>query len=347
MVQHRGRQSFQAEVFGDFIVGKEQIHKDAITQALPAPPEEWAIEGLLEVPSNTMLVADAKAGKTTIAMQMVKSLLDGEPFLGQFDVEPPDGKILYLNYELDERKWDKWVRKLGFKNIDGLLHTHLKRGAMLPFSQDSAMEEFAEGIAEQDVWLIVIDTQAMASQTMVQNENDNIQMASFYSAIERLLGLAGVSNCFVIHHIGKADRSNGRGASFIQGWPDAIWRMREVEEGSTDREFKAFGRDIDLEPCVLNFDKKTGLYSWSGQTPRESKHEQTLISWLQALLSAREVEGAWPTAKQAQGFLQGDNNKKKEFIISAERQGYVKRQSRLPVGTSIVVTKLGRQKAGR
>lgn len=74
----------------------------------------YIIEGLLPETGFTAIAGFAGMGKSSLAMQMMLSILSGLPFLNKFQVAPSDYHILYLNLENSEY------------TIDNLLNSQLK-----------------------------------------------------------------------------------------------------------------------------------------------------------------------------------------------------------------------------
>ena len=52
-------------------------------------PIRYRIEGIAPTNGRALLVAQYKAGKTTLVGNLIRALADGEPFLGHFDVTRP------------------------------------------------------------------------------------------------------------------------------------------------------------------------------------------------------------------------------------------------------------------
>jgi AAA domain len=61
-----------------------------------APPLTFAIEGFLQEKGITMIGGKSGDGKTLIAMEMAKCLIEGTPLFGHFNVHKPATRIIYL-----------------------------------------------------------------------------------------------------------------------------------------------------------------------------------------------------------------------------------------------------------
>jgi hypothetical protein len=68
-----------------------------LTEILKRPPEPaMRAEGLIPWESGTLIVAKRKTGKTTLTLNLIRSLKTGEDFLGKFSVIPVKGTIAML-----------------------------------------------------------------------------------------------------------------------------------------------------------------------------------------------------------------------------------------------------------
>ena len=67
---------------------------------LPRPVIQWRVERLQAVGHRVLFAAPGKSGKTTIADNLARGLLDGDRFLGEFDVTRIDGALAILDFEM-------------------------------------------------------------------------------------------------------------------------------------------------------------------------------------------------------------------------------------------------------
>jgi AAA domain len=64
---------------------------------LARPPEPpFRVEGLLPSEAGTLVVAQRKTGKTTLTLNLARSLLTGQRFLGRFEVRRVIGSVAFL-----------------------------------------------------------------------------------------------------------------------------------------------------------------------------------------------------------------------------------------------------------
>jgi hypothetical protein len=85
--------------------------------------------------------------------------------------------------------------------------------------------------------------------------DENREAGRFLTAFDELLGLAGIGEAVVVHHMGhQGERS--RGDSRLRDWPDVEWRLtRETDDPASPRFFTAFGRDVDIPETAISYDQ--------------------------------------------------------------------------------------------
>jgi Bifunctional DNA primase/polymerase, N-terminal/AAA domain len=81
-------------------------------------PARYRVEGVWPVGGRVVLAAQYKAGKSTLQNNLIRSLVDGDPFLGVFPVKPFDGRVVLIDDELDQRMLRRWLREQGIRNPD-------------------------------------------------------------------------------------------------------------------------------------------------------------------------------------------------------------------------------------
>ena len=79
---------------------------------VPYRVDRWVVEG-----GHVLLVAQYKAGKTTLVGNLVRSLVDGDPFLGMAKVGPSP-ECGDLDFEMAERQIEDWLRDQNIRNAN-------------------------------------------------------------------------------------------------------------------------------------------------------------------------------------------------------------------------------------
>lgn len=251
---------------------------------LPDVPTPCAIDDLLSTDGNGLLVAKRKAGKTRLALTLLKQFCDREPFLGAFSFNAPtDARVLYLNYEMSQFQFIRWFKATGVTSPDNAEVMHV-RGRSLPFWLPEVRERLVRFCHARDIWFLIIDPQLMAMIGAVASENDIMEVARWQDSVSVWRRAAGVEACLITHHEGKAAESGGRGASQIEAWPDDIWYLgSDSENASSDRTFHYVGRAGEDFSGALLYDDGTGLYRYEGQSAVERAAEGRLKAYLARL----------------------------------------------------------------
>ena len=164
----------------------------------------------------------------------MKSLVDGEPFL-----EMPtsfEGSVLYLNYELSEAKFRRWLRTLTITNTDRVIPWNL-RGRRLDILTPDGMDLLVRTSVEHAVQLVIIDPFARA---FIGDENSNTDVGAYLEALDEFKLRANVSDSVVVAHTGRASDTRTRGATRLDDWPDSLWMYTKDDDGI--RTFSAEGR---------------------------------------------------------------------------------------------------------
>jgi hypothetical protein len=203
--------------------------------------EEWHPTG-----GNTLVVARGKAGKTSLGVNLMRSLADGVPFLGRYGIEFSEGTIAYFDYEMNSPMFKFWLRKVGVKNLDRLVRPWHLRGLPNPLLHE---ERVAEWLAKRDVKFWIVDAAMGAWSGYVTNENSNSEVDAFTKVLDQIKTAAGVEDLVLCHHMGAAQFAEGgergRGATRLEDWADHIWYLtRDDQTGA--RAMWAKGRGVDV-----------------------------------------------------------------------------------------------------
>jgi hypothetical protein len=248
----------------------------------PDEQEQYRITGLWPSQGRVLLAAAAKSGKTTTVVgNLLPSLVDGRPFLGEHSSHPVTGKVIYLNMEVGERTIRNWMRRAGIINTDQVSVVNLRgKASALTLNTDQGRQRFAAFLRDQQAEAVILDPLAPLLATLGLDENSNTDVALFFSWWSEVLNLAQVTDDLVVHHTGHAGQRS-RGASRLLDEPDAIWTLTkglgtdpEDDEllGSTQPRFlSAYGRDVDKAEEGLDYDPDTGLLTYNGRNRSQTK----------------------------------------------------------------------------
>lgn len=249
---------------------------------LDEPDEEvsYRIDTLWPTDGRILLAAAAKSGKTTlIAANLLPSLVDGRPFLGSLTASPVDGTVVLLNMELGRDRMRRWLRHSGIAGADRVVVENLRgKASAVSISTPQGRRRFAAWLAGHGARCVLLDPLVPVLSALGLDENSNADVATFFSWWGEVMDLAGVRDDLIAHHTGHAGQRS-RGASRLLDEPDAIWTLtRESDEQTGEfshldpvRYLSAFGRDVEMHPEALAYDRATRGLRLTGDGKAEVK----------------------------------------------------------------------------
>lgn len=253
---------------------------DAIKQ--PPEPEPFLIQGMAHMRANVVIVAQYKVGKTTFVMgSLIKSLVNGTPFMGKHDV-PTEGRIVgHWNLEMDDRQLtDEYARPVQWaaeRRVAVWGGVGWPMDITTPRGHAWAVE-WLRGCGAQ-VWTIDSWT-ALAAMCNV-NENLDSEVSRVTMAIDRIKKDADVDAFFMVAHTGRGENNRERlkGAVELDRWCNSRWVITK-EEDRPDRFMKVEGRGTNIETTVLYFNPETREYTWGVGSKLETQadHEVKLCA---------------------------------------------------------------------
>ncbi|MFY9265629.1 MAG: AAA family ATPase [Solirubrobacterales bacterium] len=309
---------------------------ETLTDDLAEPVRErkYTIDRLHPAGGNSLLVAQFKAGKTTLLLNLLRALADRQPFLGQFDVTPLDGRVAFWNYELDDDMFRDWMRDVGVENPDRVARPLHLRGRVLRLWEPAVAETVIEWLKGSEVEFLIVDPVARAWRGLVTDENDNAQVAAFTDALDTIKREAGVRDLVLSTHMGRATFDEGaeraRGATRLEDWMDAGWYL------SKDRDRRALhanGRDVDLEAIDLDYDEMRRHVSSTGRT----RTERRLDDGVQSAIDALALAGEPMVTSKLEEAMPGTKASRNGLILQAVAAGLITRtyEDGTPVDESI------------
>jgi len=220
---------------------------ELVAQASDCP--QWRVDGLWPAGGRVLLAAQYKAGKTTMVANLVRSLVDAEPFLERFPVTPAERAVL-IDDELDPKTLARWLADQNIDHLDRIEVVSL-RGHLAHFDvmTPEGRKPWADAIRGADV--VVLDCLRPMLDALGLSEATGA--GRFVLALDALLREAGVPEAVVVHHFGH-DAQRARGDSRLLDWPDVLWRLtRAGTEPDSPRFLSAYGRDVDQPQARLWF----------------------------------------------------------------------------------------------
>jgi len=256
--------------------------------AVPDEDAQYRITDLLPTGGRAMLSAQQKAGKTSLLGALIRSLADGTPFLGRFDVLGCE-RVTLFDAELDERMLRRWLRRQGIENRHRV-KVHSLRGKLstFDFRDETLRRHWVNEVRGSD--FVILDCLRPVLDAFGLSEDK--EAGRFLVAWDEFLAEAGASESVVAHHMGHTGE-RARGDSRLQDWPDVNWRIIKESQTVKDddqsvgidggrRFFSAHGRDVNVAEKELQLDDSGELTLTNG-TRRSAKVDDAIAPLIEII----------------------------------------------------------------
>ena len=192
--------SFDAGLLSDYLRRPEQAR--------------YRIDGLLPAEGGMLVVAQRKTGKTTLMLNLARSLVTGEPFLGSFVTRPIAGRVAILNYEVSGSQLARWATEVHVPP-DRLVQVNL-RGRRDPLSHIGDRAELASLLRSHQVESLIVDPFGRAYRGTSQN--DSGEVGTWLVNLDQFArDEAGAQDLVLTAHAGwNGERT--RGSSALEDW---------------------------------------------------------------------------------------------------------------------------------
>jgi hypothetical protein len=268
-VQHQARLIFDAELRGE----APPFDADLLDNVLARPAEPpMRVDGFLPSGGRLLVVAQRKTGKTTLDLNLAKSLIDGRDFLGRFATRPVTGTVAILNYEVGAAVLAGWAQQVGIPG-GRLLLVNL-RGRRNPLDHPEDRARLVELLREHNVEALIVDPFGRAYTG--RSQNDAGEVTAWLCDLDRLAVDAGVTELVLSVHAGW-DGERTRGSSALEDWADVVVTLARDPDDETMRYLRAFGRDVEVDEDRLVFEPDTRTLTLAGAGSRKrSKAERAV-----------------------------------------------------------------------
>lgn len=217
----------------------------------PNEAVRYTIDRLALKGGNTLLLGDSKTGKTEAVLDLLKALVDGRKFYGEFAPRSIQGNICYLNFEVDKATFRHRMSALGIVNV-GRLRPIAVRGKRFDLLDSAVFANLAQQLRKNEIEVLVADP--WRRYFGGDDENNAVQVDRYLNLLDELKEASGtLVDVFLTCHTPKAPdrfKESARGSSAIENWYDNLWVFRKEQE--TDGSYRRFfrlgvGRDADQE----------------------------------------------------------------------------------------------------
>jgi AAA domain len=288
---------------------------------------EYLISRLWTTGGNVLLVSQAKSGKTTLIGNLLRSLCDGDDFLGAYQVAENPGRVLLLDFELSRPMARRWLKDQHIRKADRFEYMNLTgQASAFDVMTPAGRECWASAIGALEVSTVIVD--CLSPILLAAGLDENHDGRKLCEAVRETVTMAaGICNLMIVHHMGhSAERP--RGDSGLRGWADE-WRLvkQDPDDSASPRYLSAYGRDIDIPETRLDYEPVTRhLVIGNGGSRRDAKLEAVMSEVLEYVrqnpgVSGNKIDGAFKDSGYGQKEVRDAYKTLAENSILAVRSG--------------------------
>lgn len=216
-------------------------------------PPRWLIEGFLPENGRALLVGHGGEGKSWIALEAARTVAEGQPFLGRFQVPEGPARVFYIDKDGGSRMVAHRMRLLG-ADPEKLDDYWASTDTLPPLNTRAGLEALRRHLTEWQPRLVVLDSW---SNLVSHGFNEN-RAKDTMGAIEGLKQLQADHPfaLLIIHHANKRDARTTdrvvriRGSSALVAQTDVAYMIQ-----SQRRKADETGRAIGVIPLARKHDE--------------------------------------------------------------------------------------------
>lgn len=287
-VAELARARLAAEKKGDLPPFDAGTLDEILARGAPPTPR---VEDLIPAEAGTLIVAAKKTGKTTLQLNLTRSLIEGTDFLGKFGVRKIDGNVGFLNFEVSGHTLASWADEHRVAR-DRLFLVNL-RGRINPFRDPDELDRLARLLKLHDVETLIVDPFGRAYTG--QSQNDAGEVGAWLSELDQFArGTAGCVDLILAAHAGwNGERT--RGSTALDDWADSIVTLTRDRDNDQQRFLKAEGRDVLIDEDQLTFEPPTRTLRLAGTGSRKTTAKIVQVERLMPVVLELLRESESPT----------------------------------------------------
>jgi RecA-family ATPase len=183
----------------------------------------YLVDGLIAHNSLNFITGPSSVGKTTVLYHLAKCIADNESWM---NMKTDNGKVIVFDNEMGVYEFDQKMDKLDQKCLENIYHIEDQFIDVKYAIEIGAMFSYIENeVKNHNLKLVIIDSLSACCGNL--DENSNTDMRTFMDFADKL---SHICTTFVIHHKGKSDFSEFRGASIIKDRADNFFVMDKQGE---------------------------------------------------------------------------------------------------------------------
>ncbi len=267
------------DMFGDLEETNPALRLHAASE-LEGPELYFTINPLVPASTLTLLVGEHKTGKSLLAMEMIRAVLTGSPFLGHFTAG--QGNVIALFLDDPASLVYKRLENIGLRDEGLEVATRQDADPDRPLR---LLDTLAKKAATRRPALIILD----ALYVLFKGKDQLQQPGDMIQRLERIAEDSG-SAVVLIHHPSKSN-NKAAGSFLIPAIAKSILHLsqpnkreagRYRDKGTTRRVLRVEGKYVPETSYALDF---TGPAGWRLLAETSAVKDEDLVPSLEALVS--------------------------------------------------------------
>lgn len=202
---------------------------------------EWILPGIIHRGAKGLFVAQPKAGKTMVALDLAVALSSGQPWLGVAPLR--QYRVAVVSREdgpsMTQHRLQQFARGRGldFREMPCLFVNTFAQRANFAIDNDADLEQLVAALKAEQIEFCIVD---VLNKVNSADENSNTEMTKVMARFDRVRMETG-ADVAVIHHDSKGSAPGGkkpRGASSIDSWWD--WKISINVDAQDDSRKEVF-----------------------------------------------------------------------------------------------------------
>ncbi|TLP72956.1 ATP-binding protein [Nesterenkonia sphaerica] len=285
----------------------------------------YLIDGLWPAMSRVLFTAAPKFGKTSTVANLLRSLADGDPFLGRFAVEKEPPAVLLIDTEMTASTLARWLDGQQITNTE-LIRPITLQGHLSSFNilEPETRERWARHLEAGPGQVVILDNLRPMLDALGLDENR--EAGRFLTAWDELMADMGAAESMIVHHTGH-NGERARGDSALRASNAAMWQgvLGKADDMTSDRYFSAYGRDVNVPEARVERDDRGRLVIAGGSRKRDRLTAEAQAAAITVLTHLQEHPSAELSKRKIQDALKEDHTRAaiQAGINWALEQGYI------------------------
>ncbi|HAE23659.1 MAG TPA: hypothetical protein DCG47_15265 [Spirochaetaceae bacterium] len=201
--------------------GKRGMRFDQIGSFEPNAPS-FLIQDVLERDSQAGVIGDSGSGKTFAVLSLAACIATGKPFAGHSVAH--SGPVLYAAGEGRAglvRRFHAWAKANGVDPLNVPLYLADRGAGLIDADQIAELRAAVRKVAQLHGVPVILIVDTWARALSGADENSAADAGQAIAVLDELRREYGGMTTLVIHHLGAADKTRGRGSTALKAALDS------------------------------------------------------------------------------------------------------------------------------